>query len=54
MVTRPVAGAPRRNHAPEPAPRGTLGIGVKANTLTDRELLLERELRRRSDLVAVV
>ena len=35
-LTRPVARVPRRVHAPEPAPRGTLSIGVEANTLTDR------------------
>ena len=40
-----VAGAPRRAHAPEPAPKGTLSIGEEANTLTDRELLFERELK---------
>ena len=44
-VTRPVAGAPPRAHASEPAPRETLSLGVEANTLTDRELLLERELK---------
>ena len=44
-VTRTVAGAPRRAHAPEPAPRGTLNLGVKSNTLTDREFLLKLELK---------
>ena len=43
-VTRPVAGAPRRAHAPEPAPGGTLSPRVEANTLRDRERL-ERELK---------
>ena len=45
-VTRTVAGAPRRAHIPEPAPRGTLSIGVEANTQTERI--------RRSELVAVL
>ena len=40
-VTIMVAGAPRKAHAPEPAPRGTLTIGVEANTLTGREVLLK-------------
>ena len=40
-VTRTVAGAPRRAHAPEPVPAEALSLGVEANTLTDRELLLE-------------
>ena len=40
-LTRPVAGVLRRAHAPEPAPRGTLSIGVEANALTDRKLLPE-------------
>ena len=54
-VTRPVAGAPRRAHAPELAPEKTLSIGVEANTLTDTELILKSEIkRRRSDLVAVL
>ena len=44
-MTRPVAGAPRRAHAPESAPGGTLNIRVEANTLTDRALLLKRELK---------
>ena len=44
-VTRTVAGAPRRAHAPEPAPRGTLSIGVEANTLKDTELLLKSEIK---------
>ena len=43
-MKRPVAGAPWKAHAPEPALRETLSIGVEANTLTDRELLLEREV----------
>ena len=44
-VTRPVAGARWRAHAPETAPKGTLSIGVETNTLTDRELLLKREIK---------
>ena len=52
-VTRPVAGASRRAHAPEPAPVETLSLGVEANTPTDRELLLERKLKTTfSELVA--
>ena len=42
-VTRPVAGAPRRVHTPELAPRGALSIRVEANTRTERELLLKSE-----------
>ena len=38
--TRTVAGAPRTAHAPEPAPEGTLSVGVEANILMDKELLL--------------
>ena len=32
-------------HAPEPAPGGTLSLGVEANTLANRELLLKREIK---------
>ena len=44
-MTRPVAGALQRARAPEPAPRGALSLGVEANSLTDREFLLERDLK---------
>ena len=42
-VTRPVAGTPRKTYAPAPVPGGTMGLVVEANTLADRELLLERK-----------
>ena len=39
-------GVPRGAHAPERAPRETPSIGgVEANALTDRELLLQREIK---------
>ena len=44
-VTRPVAGAPRIEHALEPAPGETLSLGVEANNLTERELLLKSEMK---------
>ena len=54
-VARPVAGALQRAYAPEPAPGGTLSLGVEVNTLTDRELLLERKVTTTfSELVAVL
>ena len=43
-VTRPVAEAPQRSHAPEPAPTGTLSLGVEASTLGDRDLF-KREIK---------
>ena len=52
-VTRPAAGVLWRAYTSDSVPRGTLSIGVEADSLTDRKLLLERELKRRSDLVAV-
>ena len=45
-VTRTVAGALRRAHGPEPAPRGALSIEVEVNILSDRERLLKSEIEK--------
>ena len=44
-MARLVAGALQRARAPEPAPRRALSLGVEANSLTDREPLVERDFK---------